>query len=210
MKNNIIHCKDCVHCFECRKSIMEFKKVKQLLAENFDSISARNSLFEVDIDKDYLWNLYLDSFPEGTNPIYHERRQHDCSACRQFIKNVGGTVYIDGNLTTHSIFEFDTHSETFQPVMDAMATYVKSRPIIDIYLNDSPNVGIDKNRELLDKIEIIKYIFHAKEMEAEARTVAAKNAAKKQHILDILARKQEDALQNMSEDELMAMLNELG
>lgn len=129
---------------------MEFKNVKNALAENFSRISATNSLFETNIDKDCLWNLYLNSFPEGTNPIYRERRIYDCSACRQFIRNIGGAVYIDEDLNIHSIFEFDTGSEIFQPVMDAMATYVTSRPIIDIYFNDSSTVGIDKNRELLD------------------------------------------------------------
>ena len=129
---------------------MEFKNVKNALAENFSRISATNSLFETDIDKDYLWNLYLNSFPEGTNPIYRERRIYDCSACRQFIRNIGGAVYIDEDLNIHSIFEFDTGSKTFQPVMDAMAIYVTSRPIVDIYFNDSSTVGIDKNRELLE------------------------------------------------------------
>lgn len=133
---------------------MEFTKVKQLLAENFLAKfplnSTANTLYEVDIDKDTLWDLYLDSFPEGTNPIYRERRYYDCSACRHFIKNIGGTVYIDEALTPHSIFEFDTHSEIFQPVMDALAAYVTSRPIVDIYLNDVNQVGIKQNRELLD------------------------------------------------------------
>lgn len=134
---------------------MEFKNVKTLLHDNFmvkfpNRNSEANTLYEVDIDKDYLWNLYLDSFPEGTNPIYRERRYYDCSACRQFIKNIGGTVYIDETLTPHSIFEFDTHSNTFQPVMDALAAYVTSRPITDIYLNESPNVGINQNREMFE------------------------------------------------------------
>lgn len=128
---------------------MEFNNVKNLLAENFNRISVTNRFFETDIDKDYLWNLYLDSFPEGSNPIYRERRVHDCSACRQFIRNIGGAVYIDDNLDLHSIFEFDTHSATFQPVMDALADYVISRPIVDIYLNDGSTVGVKQNRELL-------------------------------------------------------------
>ena len=63
--------------------------------------------------------------------------------------------------------------------------------------------------ELLNKIEIVKYIFNAKEAEAEARKNDAAKHAKKQRILDILAQKQEDALQNMSEDELKKMLDEL-
>lgn len=133
---------------------MEFTNVKTLLHDNFEAKFPRTfagkTLYEVDIDKDYLWNLYLDSFPEGTNPIYRERRYYDCSACRQFIKNIGGTVYIDDDLTPHSIFEFDTHSEIFQPVMDAIAAYVTSRPITDIYLNESLNVGIHQNLEMLE------------------------------------------------------------
>lgn len=127
---------------------MEFNNVKNLLADNFNRISASNRFFETDIDKDYLWNLYLDSFPEGANPIYRERRVYDCNACRQFIRNIGGVVYIDDDLNLHSIFEFDTRSATFQPVMDALANYVISRPIIDIYLNDAPTVGVEQNREL--------------------------------------------------------------
>ena len=129
---------------------MEFKNTKELLSENFARISANNALFEVDIDKDYLWNLYLESFPEGTNPIYRERRYYDCSACRQFIKNIGGTVYIDEDLVPHSIFEIDTHSEIFQPVMDALAAYVTSRPITDIYFHYEPTVGIKQNHERLE------------------------------------------------------------
>lgn len=127
---------------------MEFKMTKELLANNFRLIGQR-PLFEVDIDKDYLWNLYLDSFPEGTNPIYRERREYDCSCCRQFIKNIGGTVFIDDDLTVHSIFDFDTHNATFQPVMDSLRDYVMSKAITDIYLHESSKLGTDKNRELL-------------------------------------------------------------
>lgn len=68
----------------------------------------------------------------------------------------------------------------------------------------------DVDAELLNKIEIVKYIFNAKEEEAEARKNDAAKHAKKQRILDILAQKQEDALQSMSEDDLKKMLDELG
>lgn len=64
--------------------------------------------------------------------------------------------------------------------------------------------------ELRTKIEIVKHIFNVKQMEAEERKVAAANAEKKQRILEILARKQDDSLQNMSEDELHRMLEEIG
>ena len=43
---------------------MEFKIFKKRLQENFEKLTANQThLFEVDLDKDALWNLYLDSFP---------------------------------------------------------------------------------------------------------------------------------------------------
>jgi len=66
------------------------------------------------------------------------------------------------------------------------------------------------NPDLLGKIEIVKYIFEEKRAATEFNRMAAENAAKKRHILDVLAKKRDDALENLSEDELLAMLNELG
>jgi len=63
---------------------MEFAQLKKLLQENFKVMTKDTThLFEVDLDKDELWNLYLDSYPAGTNEIYRERREHDCSACKE-------------------------------------------------------------------------------------------------------------------------------
>lgn len=128
---------------------MDFKKTKDKLEDNFATALGSEYLFEVQVDKDQLWNLYLDSFPEGTNTIYRTRREYDCSCCRHFIKNIGGTVFIDADLNVHSIFEFDTGSPVFQPVMDALAAYVKSCAITDVYLSPFQTVGTDYTRELL-------------------------------------------------------------
>ena len=56
---------------------MQFKNVKEKLANHFTTALGNETLFEVQIDKDKLWDLYLDSFPEGTNPIYRVRRTYD-------------------------------------------------------------------------------------------------------------------------------------
>lgn len=135
----------------------EFKNLKEKLAENFKTRCSEGRLYEVDVDKDVLWNLYLDSFPKGTNLIYRTRREYDCSCCRQFIRNIGGTVFIDGDLNLHTIFEFDTGSSTFQPVMDALDAYVKSRSITDIYLNDLKFVGTDKSHEVTPTKDVITW-----------------------------------------------------
>ena len=123
---------------------MSFSHVRDLLSQRFNNLfkENRDMLFTVDLDKDELYALYLDSFPEGTNPIFRERREFDCSTCRQFLKNIGATVWIGNDLTVHSLFEIDTGSpEQYQPVFDAMDAFVKQYPINGIYMNYQQKVG---------------------------------------------------------------------
>ena len=43
---------------------MEFTKMRNKLMENFKEMTKDvDHLFEVAVDKDEMWNLYLDSFP---------------------------------------------------------------------------------------------------------------------------------------------------
>ena len=128
---------------------MNFAKMKNHMINHFIDTISSEYLFEVDLDRDELWNLYLDSFPKGTNPIFRERREHDCSCCRHFIKNIGPTVYIDSDLNLHTIFEFDTRNDVYQPVMDALDAFIKSKVVSDIYFHDANTVGTDKSYEHL-------------------------------------------------------------
>ena len=67
-----------------------------------------------------------------------------------------------------------------------------------------------ENPDLRAKIEIVKHIFNHKKAVIEFNKMAAERAAKKQHIMGVIAKKRDDALENLSEDELLEMLNELG
>ena len=127
---------------------MEFKAFKQVFQEHFNRLVAgADYLFEVAADKDELWNLYLDSFPEGTNPIYRERREYDCNCCRHFIKDIGAMVVLK-NYEMHTIWGFDTGSTTFQPVVDALDAYVKSKAISGAYYTTVSKIGVDKSHEI--------------------------------------------------------------
>ena len=128
---------------------MTFNEFRNRLAAHFAATTKDRMLFETDVDRDMLWEVYLDSFPEGTNPVYRKRREFDCSCCRHFIKNIGGTVYIGDDMKAHSIFEFDAGSEVFQPVVDAMARFVtENGRITGRYMSKDGWVGIDHTREL--------------------------------------------------------------
>ena len=78
-----------------------------------------------------------------------------------------------------------------------------------LIVTKSADEGVKAN-ELRNKLEIVKHIFTSKQQAAELARMAAETAAKKQHIMAILAQKKENALQNMSEEELTQMLNDLG
>lgn len=67
-----------------------------------------------------------------------------------------------------------------------------------------------KANDLKNKMMIVKYVFTSKQQAAELDRIAAENAMKRKRIMEVLAKKQNDALENMSEDELLAALNELG
>lgn len=136
---------------------MSFSQVRDLLEKNFNAcINNGTTLFTVELDKDKLWQVYLDSFPEGTNPVYRIRREHDCSCCRHFLKNIGPTVWIDNDLNVHTLFEFDTGSpDVFQPVMDALDAFVKQHPINGIYLSKDETVGCYSSHVLEDGKSVV-------------------------------------------------------
>lgn len=129
---------------------MEFTEMRNKLMENFNEmVKDVDHLFEVAVNKDELWNLYLDSFPAGTNEIYRERRWHDCSCCRQFIKTIGNAVVIRNNQIV-TIWDFRTDDSTYQPVLDALSSFIKSHAVSDIFVSKFKKIGTLQNYEELE------------------------------------------------------------
>ena len=126
-----------------------FTEMRDKLIEHFNWMTADvTRLFEADVDKDELWNLYLDSFPAGKNKIYRERREFECSCCRQFIKTIGNAVTIKNGVVT-TIWDFRTDDDTYQPVLDALSAYIKAHAVTDVYVNDIRKIGALANYEQL-------------------------------------------------------------
>lgn len=129
---------------------MEFTEMRDRLMEHFNEmVKDVDYLFEVAVDKDKMWNLYLDSFPAGTNEIYRERRLHDCSCCRQFIKTIGNAVVIKNNQII-TIWDFRTDDSTYQPVLDALSAYIKNHAVSDIYVSKFKKIGTLQNYEEME------------------------------------------------------------
>ena len=125
----------------------DFTRFKKLIQDRFKEMSKNSEkLFEVNIDKDELWNTYLDSFPAGTNKIFRERREYDCSCCRHFIKSIGAVVAIKDNVI-HTLWDIKTDDAVYQPVCEALDTLVKSHAVNDIYVSKFSNIGTNYNFE---------------------------------------------------------------
>lgn len=65
------------------------------------------------------------------------------------------------------------------------------------------------DKQLEVKIEIVKYIVKVKLEESEAKLKAKLNKERRQKIMEVLAAKEDQSLQNKSPEELQAMLNDL-
>lgn len=136
---------------------MTFIEMRDRMLAHFASMTENTTqLYEVYLDKDKLWDLYLNSFPADKNLIYRERTEHDCSCCRHFIKTMGNVVAIkNGNII--SLWDFDVEGDdTYEPSIKAMRDYVHSCDISDVFLSKESRIGTMSNRELLDG-DIITY-----------------------------------------------------
>ena len=140
---------------------MDFKKFREAVAAQFVLIS-QHQLFTTMASKDMLWDTYLDSFPEGTNPKYIERSEHDCTCCKQFIRAVGNVVaIIDGKIVSIWDIKLEEPADTpYQVVANALSTVVKLFEIDNIFLHDQKTAGTFQNRSLVKPTNAVKVWDH--------------------------------------------------
>lgn len=131
---------------------MEFIEMRNKLIEHFNEmVKDVNHLFIVNIDKDLMWETYLTSFPAGSDPIFRKRSEHDCSCCRGFIKSIGNVVSIkNGQITT--IWDFECHDDTYDPVIKAMRNLIREQKVTDVFLSTEKKIGCHHNFEMMERV----------------------------------------------------------
>lgn len=155
---------------------MEFEEFRNMISDHFKTmIKDTEWLFEVDVDKDEMWNIYLDSFPAGANEVYRKRREYDCSCCRQFIKQIGNAVVIKDN-KLETIWDLDIHDDKFEPVAKAMSDFVRRHCVTDVYVSKFKKIGTEYNYEqyedgTMKKWEHFQIILDDKFVDKTARSI---------------------------------------
>ena len=128
----------------------QFVIFKEKLQKHFVEMTKdADKLFEVNVDKDKLWDTYLDSFAPGTNNIFRERREHDCSCCKQFIRTIGATVVVKNN-KMESIWDVDMSGTIYDPVVRALSTLIHESKVVDVFVSHFKKIGTDKNFEMIN------------------------------------------------------------
>lgn len=128
--------------------ISEFAKFNLAVQKHFkDVFASQDNLFAVDVDKDELWNLYLSSFPAGSNPIFRERTEHDCNCCKQFLRTIGNVVAIIDN-KVHTIWDIKVEDPNYQAVADALNEYIMTKPINGVYISNTNNIGAGHTHQM--------------------------------------------------------------
>lgn len=185
---------------------MEMNQLNSLLQGNFKEMTKNAThLFEVGLDKDALWEMYLDSFPEGTNEVYRERREYDCSACRQFVKNMGNVVFIENNVVK-TIWDFQTGDSKFQPVLDALSTFVKSKTVSDVWISKFNKVGTSKNYEELVDGKILEWNHFYVELPKKYVDTSARSEAEIKGSYRDVRNVFKRSLDELTEDSLLTVL----
>ena len=133
---------------------MDFKILSQKIKHQI-TIMSKHQLYRVDIDRDELFKLYLDSFPEGTNPIYKERTTHDCNCCKNFIRDMGNVVTIDNGII-RSIWDVEIDGE-YKIVIKNLSDLVKTKPIKNLFTLSQSTSGTEISRQLLEDGSIKKW-----------------------------------------------------
>lgn len=127
---------------------MSFERFSQKIHNRFSALSLSGELF-VTVPGDEVWAAYLAAFPEGTNEIYRERTEHDCSCCRNFIRNLGNVVTVaEGKVWS----VWSGHEELEHPynvVAAALDELVTKAAITGLFRSDQHQYGAPHSFETL-------------------------------------------------------------
>ncbi len=124
-----------------------FEIFAQAVQQQYDRMAAAGELYAVENDRDLLWEVYLDAFVDGTNPVYRERTEHDCNTCKSFVRRLGGVVSInDGEIM--SVWDVQIGSPVYDEVAATMARWVRELSIDRVFRSSEASYGTSKTRSL--------------------------------------------------------------
>lgn len=120
---------------------MSFTQFSRAVHTQLNKVTKQPYVFRVNIAKDKLWKLYLESFPEGTDPIYKTETTHTCNCCKNFIRDVGTIVGIDRRGNTITPWGNTKVPAPYDIVTKKLDALIKNADIKEPYFHYQNTVG---------------------------------------------------------------------
>lgn len=108
---------------------------------------SKGELFVMGEDSRKLEQVYLDSFPEGTNPMFKTVTEHECSCCKNFIRNIGRVVAFD-NEKLVTVWDVDGLEYPYDVVAKRMHAFLCAQTVFSVFRSEEPNYGAETSRQL--------------------------------------------------------------
>jgi len=117
----------------------------------------KNEMYVTEASGDELWDVYISAFPEGTNPIYKTNTEHQCSCCRNFVKNLGNSVaVIDGVI--HTVWDdYKKLPYPYDIVAKTLSDFLKSKKIVSLYRTSENKYGAELTLQFLVEGGVINW-----------------------------------------------------
>lgn len=138
---------------------MNFPPFSHSVYAQFAKMAKEDMLFVTDVSGDELWQTYLASFPEGTNPVYRVRTEYDCSCCKSVIRHVGNVVALDKNYKFVTIWDSikAKAAPEFHAVAKAMRQRVLQSTIVNVFFSPEQKFGQEHSFEHAADGGIVKW-----------------------------------------------------
>lgn len=129
------------------------KRTVEKMQVCFDEMCKTKMLFRSEVSGRELWNIYLNSFEEGEDPVFRdpESSVHNCNHCNNFVRRYGNIVAIDSEFNLMTMFDIEANSE-YAPSFKAMSEKLRSSKVASVFfetyasLNSLPYESCNKTQ----------------------------------------------------------------
>jgi len=106
------------------------------IQEQFKIMCSTGKLFRVKVTGREVWRTYLESFTDGTDPVFRdpESSTHNCNYCHNFIRRYGNVVAINKNGDLITLFSNLSVEAPYEVVANACDTLIKGSKIENVFL----------------------------------------------------------------------------
>jgi len=115
-----------------------------------------------------------------------------------------------GNLTTEDLWDIPLTSKTGKANLNSIALdlYKETKEASDVVSFVDDVKKVDETSK--NKFDIVKHVIQVRKAENEAVLKAKSNKERKQFLMNLLAQKETDDMQNLSKEDINKMIEELG